>query len=84
MSTNANITKQKVNAMAEFLVFRGVALDRAAPSIRTLIARTGTALAVWRQRRQLHALSAHMRRDIGLNDVQIMDETSRPFWDLPR
>lgn len=70
--------------MAEFLVFRGVALDRAAPSIRTLLARTGTAMAVWRQRRQLDALNAHMRRDIGLNDVEIMHEASRPFWDLPR
>lgn len=37
---------------------------------------------VWRQRQQLDRLPQHMRRDIGLSDVEIARETQRPLWDV--
>ncbi len=39
---------------------------------------------VWRQRQHLSRLPAHMRRDIGLSDVEIDRETARPIWDVPQ
>lgn len=40
-------------------------------------------LAVWRQRRHLDRLDAHLRRDIGLSDAQVRREVDRTLWDAP-
>jgi uncharacterized protein YjiS (DUF1127 family) len=38
---------------------------------------------VWRQRKHLDRLDAHMRRDIGLSEGQVHREVVRPIWDVP-
>ncbi|SFP05715.1 DUF1127 domain-containing protein [Tranquillimonas alkanivorans] len=38
---------------------------------------------VWRQRRRLATLEAHMLRDIGLTRDAAALEAKRPFWDRP-
>jgi len=39
--------------------------------------------ALYRQRRQLAALSDEMLKDIGLSRADIETEINRPFWDEP-
>lgn len=39
--------------------------------------------ALYRQRRQLAALSDDMLKDIGLSRADIETEATRPFWDDP-
>lgn len=57
------------------------AVAACAPKVQlTLLQRI---IGVWRQRQQLDRLPAHMRRDIGLSDAQIFEETRRPLWDVP-
>lgn len=41
-------------------------------------------IGVWRQRQHLDRLPEHMRRDIGLSDAEIAQETQRPLWDVPQ
>jgi len=40
--------------------------------------------AVWRQRKQLSEMDAHIRTDLGLSDAAIESEIRRPIWDAPR
>lgn len=39
--------------------------------------------ALYRQRRALDRLDAHLRRDVGLSDTDINNEVNRPVWDIP-
>lgn len=39
--------------------------------------------SVFRQRRALGRLDPHIRRDIGLSEVDIGRESSRSVWDIP-
>lgn len=39
--------------------------------------------ALYRQRRQLAALSDDMLKDIGMSRADIETEANRPFWDEP-
>ncbi|AHM04421.1 hypothetical protein roselon_02070 [Roseibacterium elongatum DSM 19469] len=61
-----------------------LATARLAPSRRpfNLAALIGRAYATWRQRRQLAALDAHARRDIGLTEGEALREALRPAWSL--
>lgn len=43
----------------------------------------GSAVRTARQRARLAALEPHLRRDIGLSDREIAEESGRPFWDVP-
>jgi uncharacterized protein YjiS (DUF1127 family) len=43
-----------------------------------------TMVAVWRQRRALAALDPARLADLGLTEAQVLRESSRPVWDLPR
>ena len=42
------------------------------------------ALAVWRQRRHLGELDAHLLRDIGVTEQDLQREMERPVWDVPQ
>ena len=64
-----------------------LALPRAAArtvSWSALAAQAVELLLVWheraRQRRQLHSLSDHMLRDIGLGRADVEAEVTKPFW----
>ncbi|MBY4894548.1 DUF1127 domain-containing protein [Rhodobacteraceae bacterium N5(2021)] len=39
--------------------------------------------AVWRSRRALSRLDAHLLRDIGVSDFDARQEAARPLWDAP-
>lgn len=39
--------------------------------------------ATWRQRQALGQLDTHLRRDVGLSQSDIAEETRRPIWDVP-
>jgi len=41
-------------------------------------------VAVWRQRRALAALDPARLSDLGLTEAEVLRESSRPAWDLPR
>jgi len=43
----------------------------------------GKAFGVWRQRRHLEGLDAHLRRDIGVTESDVLREIDRPVWDVP-
>lgn len=43
-----------------------------------------TMVAVWRQRRALATLDPARLADLGLTEAQVLRESSRPVWDLPR
>ncbi len=51
----------------------------ARPASLSLIARLG----LWRQRRHLAALDAHLLKDIGLTPDEAAAEAARPVWDAP-
>ena len=48
------------------------------------VRRAARVVSIWheraRQRRQLHLLSDHMLRDIGLTRADLLAEASKPFW----
>lgn len=50
----------------------------------SVFAQFRAAMGVWRQRRRLATLDAHLRADIGLSDRSIHAEAARPVWDVPR
>jgi len=52
--------------------------------LRACWQRVGRWHALYRQRRQLAALSDEMLKDLGLSRADIETEASRPFWDDPR
>lgn len=59
-------------------------LHRPAPTHNTsVLGRIGAAFALYRQRRQLAELDAHMRTDLGLTEGDVLRETSRSVWDVP-
>ena len=39
--------------------------------------------ALWRQRKVLSELDAHLLKDIGLSPEMAKTEAKRPFWDIP-
>ncbi len=47
------------------------------------VARIASALAVWRQRRNLARLPDSLRKDVGLSVEDVHREAHRPFWDVP-
>ena len=60
------------------------ALPHAGRSVTaTLLTRASAALAVWRQRRALSNLPAHLRQDVGLSVEEIDREARRYLWDVP-
>lgn len=66
--------------MADVITRRGMAPARHTP---TALARITAAFAVWRQRRALSELPEHLRRDVGLSEMEIAREARRPLWDVP-
>lgn len=50
----------------------------------TLISSIFDVFGVWRQRRHLAGLDAHLRKDLGLGAADIIEETRRPVWDVPQ
>ena len=55
------------------------------PTIKTRRPRLSliAALALWRSRRALEALSDEQLNDIGLNHKEAQTEAARPIWDAP-
>ena len=51
---------------------------------RALFTHLGRTLALWlargRQRRDLAALDAHLRKDIGVTEGEVIREAAKPFW----
>ncbi len=54
-----------------------------APAWRNPFSAVVLAHDVWRQRRHLSGLDAHLLRDIGLNEAAAQNEANRPIWDVP-
>lgn len=52
-------------------------------SAGSILARLAAPFAVWRQRRALAELPAHLREDVGLTEADIHREAARPIWDVP-
>jgi len=48
----------------------------------SLFAVLSNALGVWRQHRRLEDLDAHLRRDLGLSESDIVRELERGIWDV--
>jgi len=40
--------------------------------------------SLWKSRRDLARLDAHLQEDLGLNDHQIRAEINKPVWDVPQ
>lgn len=59
------------------------ARSRARKTAGNLAARLAAALALWRQRRRLAVLDAHLLDDIGLTRGEALRESRRPVWDAP-
>ncbi len=63
-------------------------LPRATPIVRRTALRSRPSplawLALYRQRRALAALDAHLLDDIGVTARQADRESARPVWDVPR
>lgn len=55
--------------------------------ILTAPAATASRLALrlwlWRERRDLERLDAHLLKDIGVSPAEAFREAARPFWDVP-
>ena len=51
------------------------------PSLLTIMT---NAVGVWRQRRHLDGLDAHLRRDLGLLESDVQREIERSVWDVPQ
>ncbi|MCU4652599.1 DUF1127 domain-containing protein [Roseibacterium sp. SDUM158016] len=68
--------------MAGYIAVRRAAETRRASST-SLAARVASALAIWRQRRNLAELPAYLREDLGLTQSQVLRESRRPIWDAP-
>ena len=51
------------------------------PSALTLLS---NAFGVWRQRRRLVELDAHLRADLGLLESDVQREIDRSVWDVPQ
>lgn len=47
------------------------------------VARLWDYLGLWRQRKDLANLDAHILRDIGVSPAAAEKEASRPIWDVP-
>lgn len=64
-----------------------IASDRCAPAARRQSRGVATRLfslaRLWKSRRDLADLDAHMLRDIGLTETQAKCEAERPIWDVP-
>lgn len=59
-------------------------LHRTAPARSTsLLSRIASAYHLYRQRRQLADLDAHLRADLGLTESDILRESRRSAWDVP-
>ena len=59
-------------------------MHRVAPThTNNLLTRVAAAYAVYRQRRQLADLDAHLRADLGLTEADVLRETNRSVWDVP-
>ena len=61
-------------------------IDRVGPERKTR--KTGrytflAAYSLWRERRALSRLDAHLLRDIGKSPSEAAYEAARPFWDAP-
>ena len=39
--------------------------------------------ALWRQRKALSELDAHLLEDVGVSMEMAKNEANRPFWDIP-
>ncbi len=77
------VTNLKGSTMADLSLSRPQTHSgtQAAPKVRLSV--FPRLLAVWRQRRHLDRLDAHMRRDLGLTDAQVHREVDRAVWDAP-
>ena len=61
-----------------------IALTHSAhPANRDIWSRAMAVLTLYRSRRALRNLDAHMLADIGLSREQALSEASRPVWDAP-
>lgn len=71
---------------AEFLKTSHFSSDRSASFASLLLVywqRLGRWHALYRQRRQLAALSDDTLKDLGLSRADVETEANRPFWDDP-
>lgn len=60
-------------------------IHRTAPArSASLLDRLSNAYGLYRQRRQLADLDAHLRADLGLTEADIQRETNRSVWDVPQ
>lgn len=50
---------------------------------KTLVSRVFLFLSIWRERKKLAHLDAHLLEDIGVSEAQAKQEASRPVWDAP-
>ncbi len=50
----------------------------------SLLDRLSNAYGLYRQRRQLADLDAHLRADLGLTEADILREANRSVWDVPQ
>ena len=68
--------------MSDLSLHRAHALSSrsARPSVLT---RLMAAMDVWRSRRALNSLDAHMLDDIGIAAKSAQAEANRPIWDVP-
>jgi uncharacterized protein YjiS (DUF1127 family) len=55
----------------------------AAPSRPTILAALGRRVALWRSRRALAKLPAHLLEDVGLTEAEAAREARRRVWDVP-
>jgi len=58
--------------------FGATAIGRPSPLLPRLLAWH----SAWLQRRRLHALDAHLRRDLGLAHTPAARAAARPGWDI--
>jgi len=84
--TPSPLEVHQMKSHAEFLKASYLPNGRSASFASLLLAywqRLGRWHALYRQRRQLAALSDHMLKDLGLSRADIETEANRPFWDDP-
>ena len=58
--------------------------SRCIPARRRRAGALSELIGLWRQRRSLSRLDAHLLSDIGLTAEEAAREASRPLWDAPR